>query len=71
MVARVVRDEEAEGSNPVTPTSIPAGNEAPATTGEGLCCWQYSSKYGKYSNTATNPRIHMATATLRAAVGPD
>jgi hypothetical protein len=31
----VVRDEEAAGSNPVTPTSIIA-SEAPATTGEGL-----------------------------------
>jgi hypothetical protein len=50
----VVRDEEAAGSNPVTPTGIPAGQRpAPEMVRASLAA-STAAKCGKYSNNNEN-----------------
>jgi hypothetical protein len=49
LVLREVRDEEAAGSNPVTPTVFPQV-KARTRNGAGLSAASTAARYGKYSN---------------------
>jgi len=55
----VVRDEEAAGSNPVTPTSVSAGQRP---IPEGMRASLAASTAANTASTATNPRIDLRIA---------
>jgi len=53
-----VRDEEAAGSNPVTPTSVSAGERPAPELVRASFAASTAAKYGKYSNESENWPAH-------------
>ena len=61
MVARFVRDEEAAGSNPVTPTSVSAGHRPCPIAGGAFTLTRTATKYRNSAHRRDSPSLRSAS----------
>jgi hypothetical protein len=61
LVARFVRDEEAAGSNPVTPTGIPAGQRPYPIQGGAFGLPRTATKYRNGAHLRDSPSLRIAS----------